>query len=191
MKLNARQYSKELEKNNISVIYSGPIWADGIDSIAEMLLRRLEYEVIPMSASQSIFSVFVEQMNNMMMYSAEKEDLFDSRGKQIEVSKGIFIMGVQDETYFIESGNAVSSTSAAILKERIDHLNSLDRKELRQYYKERMKAENDNPESQGAGLGLIEIARRASSTIKYEIEPQDNGLQYFTMYIKIEQGGKE
>ncbi|MCL2284658.1 MAG: SiaB family protein kinase [Fibromonadales bacterium] len=191
MSLNILQYSKMLQKNNIEVIYSGPILASSIDSMAEMLLKRLEKEDIPLNASQSVFSVFVEQMNNMFMYSAEKIYQANSDGVLEKASRGIYILGVQDGEYFIQTGNAVTANSAAILKTRIDHLNTLDKKELRKYYKQRMMADNDNPESRGAGIGLIEIARRASSPIEYDFEPLENDLQYFTMHVTIKQRGKE
>jgi len=192
MTFNIRQYTKMLEDNNIEAIYCGPIWSNGIDGLAEMLLKRLEYEELPLSASQSVFSVFVEQMNNMMMYSAEKIQQKSDSGKLVEASKGIYILGVKDSTYFIQTGNVVSSSSADILKSRIDHLNTMDKKELRQYYKQQMKADNNNPESKGAGIGLIEIARRSSAPIEYKFEPFESGLQYFTMYVIIkQQGGKE
>jgi hypothetical protein len=180
-----------LEENNIEVIYSGPIWASGIDGMAEMLMRRLEYDDVPMSASQAVFSVFVEQMNNMLMYSAEKERHTASDGTVIETSRGVYILGIKDLTYFIQTGNAVTPHSAETLKKRLDHLNTLDKKELRQFYRQQMKAENDNPESRGAGIGLIEIARRATEPVKYKFEPIDGGLQYFTMYVTIGQGGRE
>jgi len=66
-------------------------------------------------------------------------------------------------------------------------LNSLDKQELRQFYKEKMRSDNDNPESQGAGLGLIEIARRATAPIGYSFEPISDGLSYFTVYVEITQ----
>ncbi len=78
-----------------------------------------------------------------------------------------------------------------LIKDRIDHLNSLDKKELRKFHRERLHAENDNPESKGAGLGLIEIARRATAPITYNFEPINEDLVYFTMYVEIDQGNKE
>jgi len=191
MKFNIRQYGKMLDSNHIKVIYSGPVWASGIDGMAEMLLKRLEFDDIPLNASQSVFSIFVEQMNNMMMYSADKEHRTNSEGNPLEISKGIFILGVQDTEYFIQCGNVVTNYSAEILKTRIDYLNTLDKKGLRQYYKQQMHAENTNLESKGAGVGLIEIARRASAPIDYEFEPYGDGLQYFTIYITVKQGGKQ
>jgi len=73
MKFNIMQYSKLLAEHNISIIYSGPLWAEGIDGMAEFLQKRLDMDDMPLSESQAVFSVFVEQMNNMLMYSAEKE----------------------------------------------------------------------------------------------------------------------
>ena len=189
--MNILKHSKMLQDNNIEIIYAGPIWADGIDGMAKMLLKRLEFDGITFNASQSVFSIFVEQMNNMMMYSAEKEQHVNNDGVKTEAAKGIFILGIKNSTYFIQTGNAVKASSAKILKERIDRLNNMDKKELRQYYGERINSDNSNPESRGAGVGLIEIARRASSPIEYELEPLDNDLQYFTMYVKIKQGEKD
>jgi len=188
---NIRQYNEMLDSNSIKVIYSGPIWSSGIDGIAEMLLKRLEFDDISLNASQAVFSIFVEQMNNIMMYSADKERKTSSEGDSLEVSKGIFILGIKDAKYFIQCGNVVTEYSAQILKTRIDHLNTLDKKGLRQYYKQQLHAENDNPESKGAGIGLIEIARRASAPIEYKLEPYSEGLHYFTMYITVQQGGNE
>jgi hypothetical protein len=108
-----------------------------------------------------------------------------------EVSQGVFILGVQDSTYFVHSGNLVTNNNAEILKTRIDYLNSLDKKELRSYHKQQLHAENDNVESKGAGIGLIEIARRTADPIEYTFERYNDELQYFTMYISMRQGGKD
>jgi len=191
MKLNLLQYSKMLADKDIHVIYVGPLWANGIDGLAEMLIKRLEFDDISFSASQSIFSVFVEQINNMMMYSAEKELKNCSEGESYEISRGILVLGVQGSDYFMQSGNLVTNANAAVLKDRIDHLNSLDKSELRKYHKERTIKENENVESKGAGLGLIVVARRSSSPIEYKFEPYDNEHQFFSMYITIHQGGQE
>jgi hypothetical protein len=75
--------------------------------------------------------------------------------------------------------------SAELVKNRIEHLNSLDKQELRKYYKEQMKSENTNAESKGAGIGLTEIAKRASKPIEYDFTPYDEGLTFFTMCVTI------
>jgi hypothetical protein len=185
MKFDMLRFRKTLEDNNIIVIYCGPVWAGGIDGMAEMLQKRLDFDDISVSASQSVFSVFVEQMNNILMHSAEKERFRHSDNALKEAAKGVFILGVHDKTYFIKTGNVVTEKNAKILKESIDHLNTLDKNELRLHYKEHLKADNSNLESKGAGIGLIEIARRATSKVEYEFKPHGDGLLYFTMYVTI------
>jgi hypothetical protein len=183
MKFNILEYSKLLAKHNISIIYSGPLWAEGINGMAEFLQKRLDMDDMPLSASQSVFSVFVEQMNNMLMYSAEKEK--HPEKSAAEMATGIFVLGSLDKSYYVQTGNVIKNSSVGLLKERIDFLNTLDKQELRQFYKEQIKTENDNPESKGAGLGLTEIARRAASKIEYEFIPYGEGLSYFTMYVTV------
>jgi hypothetical protein len=182
MKFNILEYSKLLAEHNISIIYSGPLWAEGIEGLADFLQKRLDMDDMPLSESQAVFSVFVEQMNNMLLYSVEKEK---HEYPEAETSSGIFVLGTQDKSYYVQTGNVIKNSSAGLLKERIDFLNTLDKKELRQFYKEQMKTENNNPESKGAGLGLTEIARRATSKIEYEFMPYSEGLSYFTMYVTV------
>ena len=185
MKFDLISYNKMLQDNNISIIYSGPMRAKGLDSFSETLQSRLDLSDLPLSASQSVFSVFVEQINNMMMYSAERELSSPGKTGNGENLRDIFIFGVRGDTYFVQSGNLMKDSRVRMLKERLDYLNTLDKKELRQFYKEQIKAENLNPDSKGAGIGLIEIARRATSKIDYEFIPLSGGLAYFIMYVTI------
>ena len=185
MKFDLKTHNRILADHYISVFYSGPILAGGIDGLAEMLQRRLDFDALPLNLSQSVFSVFVEQMNNMLMYSAEKDGFEHLDSRHSKMSKGVFVLGIQNKKYFLQTGNVVTNINAEILKRRIDHLNSLNKKELRMYFRERAKAEDDNHKSKGAGLGLIEIARRSNSGIEYEISPHADGLSYFTMYVTI------
>jgi len=183
MVLNMREYTDKFKDMNISISYNGPLWIDGIKGIAEMVKTSLAGDELPSGASKAIFSVFVEQTTNMIMHSAEKE-LYTQLDTE-EVSIGMLALGNRGNAYFIQTGNAITSSSAENIKSKIDHLNTLDKKELRQYQKEKMRGENDNPESKGAGLGLIEIARRATAPIKYTLEPIDENHTYFTLYVEI------
>jgi len=181
MILDMKEYTSMVNKLNINIIYSGPMWDDGIKGLSEMVRVHLSQDELPNSAAKSIFSVFVEQVTNMLMYSAEKDE-------SAKVSMGMLILGHnKDGVFFIQTRNAVMNERVQILKSRIDHLNTLDKKELRQFHKEKLLGDNDNAESQGAGLGLIEIARRATNPIAYTFEPNENGekFSYFTMYVEV------
>jgi len=191
--LDLSTYNEAVEKLNIKVIYNGPMWEDGVKGLAEMVRTHLVHDQLSGSVAKAIFSVFVEQVTNILMYSEEKKKFTQPPDfEPVDVSIGTVIMGNKmdnRETFFVQTKNAVKNENINFIKERIDHLNTLDKQELRQFYKEKVREDNDIPDSKGAGLGLIEIARRATAPIGYTFEPISNGLSFFTMYVEITQEG--
>jgi len=191
--LDMTEYMGVVEKLNIKVIYNGPMWEDGIKSLAEMVKSHLSHDQIQGRASKAIFSVFIEQVTNMLMYSAEKEKFPQPPDNElVDISIGTLIMGNRTDkrdTFFVQTKNAIKNENVEFLKEKLNHLNDLNKDELRQYYKETIRGDNTNPDSQGAGLGLIEVARRATAPIGYTFEPFSEGLSFLTMYVEITQEG--
>ena len=137
--LDMMEYHKMLRGNKITLVYSGPLWAEGIGGFAGTIKKRLEFDELPLEMSQAVFSVFVEQMSNMLMYSAEKEQFDSPDEMRSGISKGTFILGKQGKKYFMQTGNVIKSETASLVKERIDYLNALDKLELRKYHKEQSR----------------------------------------------------
>jgi len=192
--LDLSKYNEAVDRLNIKVIYNGPMWEDGVKGLADMVKTHLLHDQLPGTVSKAIFSVFIEQVTNILMYSEEKEQFTQPPDDElVDVSIGTVIMGNKTdkrETFFVQTKNAVRNENIEILKDRIDYLNTLNKVELRQFYKEKVRADNEeNPDSKGAGLGLIEIARRATAPLGYSFEPIADGLSFFTLYAEITQEG--
>jgi hypothetical protein len=179
------KYDEMLRSHNVNVMYSGPMWEEGIKGIADVVENRLAVEDISANAAKAVFSVFVEQVTNMLMYSAERVEYNFPDRASVEVSSGSLVLGSRGSLYFVQTGNTVGNDSVELIRGRLDFLNSLDKKELRRFHREQLNADNVNPESKGAGLGFIEIARRASAPIVYKFEPNGEGTSFFTMYVEI------
>ena len=179
------EYYEMVRKHNINIIYSGPIWGDGVEGIGNTIRKRLEFDELPLTASKSVFTVFVEQMNNMLMYSAEKQTYSAKGDKDLDVSSGVFMLGTADKVYYLKTGNVIKNENVELLKGRIDYLNTLDKDGLKKYYKAQIRGENSNPDSLGAGIGLTEIAKRASSKIVYHFQPYGEDLSFFSMFVTI------
>jgi len=185
MHIDMIDWHRMLNDKKITLIYSGPIWSEGIGEIGTTLKKRLAFDEIPLETSQEVFSVFVEQMNNMLMYSAEKEHFNTPSGDYPDSPKGTFVLGKKGNTYFIQTGNVMKNENIELVKNRIDYLNTMDKQELRKFYKEQMHLDDTNSESKGSGLGFIEIARRISSKIEYSFLSYDEGLTFFSLYVTI------
>lgn len=187
MVLDMLEYSGMMKDLSIDIIYSGPFWDDGIKGIAEMVRTHLSNDEIPGNAAKCVFSVFIEQVTNVLMYSASKESYVARDKAPVIVSTGTLVLGQRKNKFFIQTGNAIKRENMELIKRRIDKLNTMDKVELRKFHREQLHADNDNPESKGAGLGLIEIARRATAPIGYKFDPISEDSVYFTLFVEIEQ----
>lgn len=184
MKMEIGKCKEMLDAHHIYILYNGFIWSKKLEELSVLMQAQLEQSNMPAHASQSVFSIFVEKMNNIISYSADKE-VITVGGENVEASKGIFIFGEENNTFFIQTGNTIKNSNVEFLKKRIDHVNTLEKSELRKYQKAMLLSRNENPESRGAGVGLIEIARRATSKIEYDIIQVDENKSFITMYTLV------
>ena len=191
MILDMVEYKEMIKKNNISIFYNGPMWIDEIKNIALVIENRLAVDDISANAAKTIFSVFIEQATNVLMYSAEKTTILHEGKERKEVPSGMLILGNKGAAYFIQTENAVKNENVELIKNRIDHINALDKHELKKYHKELLRADSDISESKGAGIGLVQIARRVTAPIKYDFVPHSEGLSLFVMYVEISRAEKE
>jgi len=189
MIIDMLEFSNMINDKKIEFMYSGPLWTEGIAEIAGTLKDQLETDGVPANTAQEIYSVFIEQLNNMLMYSAQKTQFKVESGKNAAYPKGTLVFGKYNDAFFLQTGNIMKYDNVKLVKNRIDYLNSLDREEKRKYYKEQMKLKDTNMESKGAGLGFIEIAKRASAGLEYSFNELKDGLVFFTLYVTI--GGKK
>jgi hypothetical protein len=172
-------------EKKIILIYNGPLWSKSMSDIARTFEERIKLEKVPLQISQKVFSVFIEQMNNIFMYSLENEKYILENGEYDEAPKGTIILGREKNKHFIQTGNVMKNEFTNLVKNKLDYLNTLDKSELRKFYKEQLRYGDDNPDSKGAGLGFIEIARRIDSKIEYSFTPYDEGLSYFTFFVSF------
>ena len=71
-----------------------------------------------------------------------------------------------------------------IYLKKIDYINSLDKDELKKFYKETLN-NGTMSEKGGGGLGLIDIARRSGQKLQYKIREIDKDYSFFTLTVKI------
>ncbi|MCL2638554.1 MAG: SiaB family protein kinase [Oscillospiraceae bacterium] len=162
---------------NADVIYKGALWHENIEEIGTVIRRKMDSDNLSSRDCRAYFSIFVEMMSNMLKYSADKTDG--------GVTKGAFFSVYENGAYYALCGNLMKIEHKELIKSRIDNLNSMDKMSLRRLYINELKTTNINPENEGAGLGLIEIAKCASTPIEYEFFPHDEQLTFFTMRASV------
>ncbi|MFO7884687.1 MAG: SiaB family protein kinase [Desulfobacteraceae bacterium] len=171
------EFYEQLKKDGIIFSFTGPVGQSLLEGIGATLRQKMNMEETSTNVTQKVFSIFVELMQNVMNYSAEKG--LPSQGEK-DLSFGILIIGKQEKNYYIQCGNYISEEQKGPVTDKLTRIQSMDRNELKKYYKAQRRKEAEDG-SKGAGLGFIEMARKASRPIDFDIVPGHSGKDFFVV----------
>jgi hypothetical protein len=143
--------------------------------------RYLETEEVRRTSLMDVFSVYVEATQNVANYVNREGRREEER--QL-LNSGIIVIGRQGDRYLVQCGNPVQPDDAGPLRSRLDRLIAMDKAGLKTLYKEQMRQPLE-PGSTGAGLGLIDMARKASEPLSYSFVPAEGGLPFFSLKVIV------
>lgn len=175
-------FKDALDSKGIIFSFSGYLSEGILFSLGEALREKMTLEEADGPTVRRVFSVFVEQMQNVIRYSAEK--IVANDGRAIELSAGMVTIGVENGKFFIVCGNTVHNDAVPRLRERLDYLKGLDKDGIKAHYREQLREAPDEG-SRGATIGLIEIARRASEPIEYDFAGTGSDKTFFCLKVRI------
>jgi hypothetical protein len=163
------------KSENILLEFDGALSQDLLIRIGDVIIKKVDAGKL----IKTIFAVFVELAQNIMHYSAEKERINDK-----ELGVGTILFAEDDDNFTIFSGNKIENSKVGKLVNHLELINSKDEAELKKFYKERLHSSSEQ-DSKGAGLGLIDIARKSKSKISYEVLPVDDNNSFIKINIII------
>jgi len=164
-----------LEKDGVIFSFSGVITQDILIALGKELKNTVMIKS-KLSTATKIFSIFVEQMQNITKYSDEKISKHEN-----EISFGIVTVGYSknDNSYYLMCGNIIDKTKTNSISEKLNRIKNMNSDELKEYYKKKIK-ENMDKDGKSAGLGFIEMARK-SQKLDYIITSIDSKNSFFTI----------
>jgi hypothetical protein len=172
-------YDGELRRKGVLLYFNGPMSQTMVEGMAGIMRQKLRAEAAALPVSQRIFAILVEQMQNIVRYSVERV----RHAEDGAVAHGQVIVGREDDgSFFVACGNRIRSCDGDGLTRRIEHIRSLGGEDLKAYYRQTRRGEAPH-DSQGAGLGLIEMARHSARPLDYRITPLDRDTAFFAMKV--------
>ena len=171
------QFYEQLRHEGIIFSFSGPVSQSLLEGIGETLRQKMNLEERSTSVTQKVFSIFVELMQNVINYSAEKGII---GGEEQDLSLGVLIIGKQENHFYIQCGNYITQDQKGPLAEKLNKIQAMDKDELKRYYKQQRR-KDPAEQSKGAGLGFIEMARKASQPIQFSILPTSTEKDFFVV----------
>lgn len=170
---------KGMLKDNLNYIYRGVFTQNITDNILLFTETNLNKTGESNKIKKRIFTIMVEGLQNITRHQEVSEE--DTINEE-----SLFLMQDIDNHYYITTGNPIYKESIPKLTKQIKKINSLNKDELKAYYKQVL---NDNVISNkgGAGLGLIEIARKSGNKLIYDFVDLNKNYSYFYLTTEVKQ----
>lgn len=178
---NLMGLQKALQDYGVMITFSGRFTQEVIEELGDAVRKYLETEAISLRDTFAVFSVFIEQTQNIKNYSAQKSA--SPLGEKI-ANSGIVAIGKSGEGYFVSSGNLLDAQDVDRLTCHLESIMAQDKAGLKKMYKDQLKKEPTGC-SVGAGLGMIDMARKACQPLQYSIVAVDEALCFFTLQVQV------
>ncbi|QTD52673.1 SiaB family protein kinase [Sulfidibacter corallicola] len=163
------------------MFYKGPVPQETLVDMGSFLKSMLYGN----PRIKTIFAIFVEMAHNILNHSGERE-MIDLAGNDIGV--GLIILRELPDHFVLKSCNPLRREAADPLAERLAHLRSMSKDELKRLYVSLRKT-GENRTQKGAGLGLVEIAKRPDTQLDFAIQPFNHQFDLFSLTATISKGG--
>ena len=93
---------------------------------------------------------------------------------------GVIAVGNRDNRYFVLGGNKIRNSEVEALKKTLSKLKAMDKDQLKEHY--RLQRKSDSVDlTKGAGLGLIDLARKSSEPIDFHFNKLDDQFSFFSL----------
>lgn len=172
-------FRRILEDENVILCYCGIVTEQILLGVGNSLKSKLAIEQADKNKAKALFAVFVEQMQNVIRYSVERTgNVSDLKGLQL--AHGLVTVGKTGSVYYVACANLVRRRDVNRLSASLNQIRNMGKEELKALYKQTLKGDAPD-ESQGAGVGFIDIARKCSQSFDFDFLDIDDDHVFFAL----------
>ncbi len=166
-----------MQQASVNYVYRGHFTHKITESILSLVESRIVSDGEMPVIRKRVYHVMVESLQNITRHQIEP--------LEIEYfNRGICFIQNKGTKYFITTGNLILNENIESLRWKLEKVNSLEPDELKDLYK-KVLITGEMSDKGGAGLGLIDIARKSGNKLQYDFHTIDNIYSYFYMRTEI------
>lgn len=169
-----------IEDDSLSLFYRGDFADDITIRLIDLSESHFKKGKEQMSIKKKVSFLMAECFQNVIRYGEEI-----TSDDYLQDQSGYYMTRNYYNKYYIASGNLVEQSKITLLKEKIENINKLGKEELKQLYMKVLGTDKFTAKG-GAGLGLIEMARKSGRKLEAEFEMINELMAYFYLQIIID-----
>ena len=176
--LNVYEYFKKMQDEKVILYFKGEITNNLLTSILQLVDDRLERKNEDIKIKKKVFSILLECLQNIYNYQQ-----FINFGDE-DLQSATLMIKRTNAAYHIITGNYIEKKVVDDLEGKINKVNSLSQEELKEFYKEVLSKQQPS-ETGGAGLGLIDMARKSGEKLDYSFEELNKEHCFYSLQVKV------
>lgn len=172
-------FYRELQQVHVLVCYKGRMTADLLHAIHQIGDAQLTTDGEESGKRKRLQHILMEVLQNLFHH----QQSFDAKE---DPGTDIMIMLTRDNSnhYFILSGNSIENEKCPTIESRLMEINKMSAEELRQYHVQKLN-QSELSLKGGAGLGLIDMARKSGNRLLYRFDRLSETHSFFTLIVEI------
>jgi hypothetical protein len=166
-----------LKQSDFSYVYNGDFSQALTDRILSFAEAAVDSHAESTKVKKKLYFVMVESLQNVARHSETTQNTSAN-------PSSFFIIQSLKQDYYLTSANSIDKKEIESLRDKLDHVNSLDKDALKTYSNE-ILTQGTFSEKGGAGLGLVEMARKSGNKLAFDFSDINDAISYFYFQLKI------
>jgi hypothetical protein len=159
-------------------VYRGVVTNDNSIPLLMLLEKEMENSEFGFIGRKRLFMFVLESLQNVSRHSDHTE----------HSNMSLVVYSKEDGGYTVTTGNVIPTSNIDSLKKRLEEINNLQTGEIRNVYRQ-MLSNSELSSKGGAGLGLIEMAKKTGNKLDYDFLDLDENNSYFILSKTVDSEG--
>lgn len=164
--------------DRLTFLYSGKFHDEHTARLINLGEEYLEREGADRNMKSKLGFVMVEAYQNIVRHRAPAQEGTHGAGRSL------FLLRSTLDQHEVTAINAVLGSAVAPLTASLERLRALDAQQMKEVFLRGLQSEQ-RTERGGAGLGLIEMARRSAHPLRYAFAPMDEAHRLFALHVLV------
>lgn len=173
-----RRIRDRMMRKRLMFVYRGMVTNVNSLSLLMLLEKEMESSDFGFSARKRLFMFVLESLQNISRHTSKNDY---ARMSVVAYSK-------TDTGYSVATGNVMDAANVPDLRRRLRQINRLDPNDVRAVYRKMLDAAEFSNKG-GAGLGLIEMAKKTGNKLDYDFLKLDERYYYYVLSKTVDAAG--
>lgn len=173
-----RRIRDKMMKEHLMFVYRGVVTNDNSVPLLMLLEKEMENSEFGFIGRKRLFMFVLESLQNVSRHSDKKQ----------HANMSLVVYSKSEGGYTVTTGNVISASNIDDLKSKLVEINSLGNDEIRKVYRQTLSSPGLSSKG-GAGLGLIEMAKKTGNKLDYDFVTLNNENAYFILSKTVNSEG--